>query len=46
MENLAVLKLSNPKKYEALQKKEEYDLQLLKKNLENSRKKHQNEFKK
>ena len=46
LENLAVLKLSNPKKYEALQKKEEYDLQLLKKNLENSRKKHQNEFKK
>ena len=46
LENLAVLKLSNPKKYEALQKKEEYDLQLLKKDLENSRKKHQNEFKK
>ena len=46
LENLAVLKLSNPKKYEALQKKEEYDLQLLKKNLENSRKKLQNDFKK
>ena len=46
LENLAVLKLSNPKKYESLEKKEEYDLQLLKKKLENSRKKLQNEFKK
>jgi hypothetical protein len=46
LENLAVLKLSNPKKYESLQKKEENDLQFLKKKLENSRKKLQNEFKK
>ena len=46
LENLAVLKLTNPKKYESLQKKEEYDLQFLKKKIENSRKKLQNEFKK
>jgi hypothetical protein len=46
LENLAVLKLTNPKKYESLQKKEEYDLQFLKKKIENSRKKLQNESKK
>ena len=45
-QDLAVLKLTNPIKFEQMEKKEENDLKLLKKKLENSRKNYENNFKK
>ena len=46
LQDLAVLKLTNPYKFEQMEKKEESDMKFLRKKLEDTRKKYENSLKK